>query len=146
MTKSASRLGDCSECSGDGHGCPSCPHHVTGQATTGSDDVLINSRPALRVGDTGSHSKCCGLNEWVAIDGSKSVLINDREVCRKGDSTEHCGGNGRMIEGSVNVIVGDWSGSGNVKNNEGWIGLIPALTPLDPRSFEEKAGHTDESP
>jgi uncharacterized Zn-binding protein involved in type VI secretion len=34
------------------------------------------------------------------------VLVNGIPVVRLGDATTHCGGSGKMIEGSPNVIIG----------------------------------------
>jgi uncharacterized Zn-binding protein involved in type VI secretion len=101
------RLGDRSRAPIDAHGCLACPHlNVTGPAITGSRDVLVNFRPALRVGDGGIHMACCDGNWWRAMRGSSSVLINGRPAHRMGDSTQHCGGIGQLIEGSPDVIVG----------------------------------------
>jgi hypothetical protein len=47
----------------------------------------------------------------MATEGASSVLINGRKTHRLGDLTQHCGGAGRLIEGSPDVIIGDecWS-------------------------------------
>jgi uncharacterized Zn-binding protein involved in type VI secretion len=100
------RLGDKSHAPVDAHGCPACPHPVIGPAITGSPDVLVNQRPALRVGDKGIHAACCGPNMWTATKGSATVLINNKPAHRLGDLDTHCGGLGQLIEGSMNVIVG----------------------------------------
>jgi len=68
--------------------------------------VLINGRAALRVGDQGIHAACCGPNTWAAGKGSESVFINGLPAHRMGDMTVHCGGIGRLIEGSPNVDIG----------------------------------------
>ena len=101
-----SRLGDKSDVPADGHGCPGCAHHCVGPATAGSPDVNCNGRPALRVGDPGVHSGCCGSNTWIATKGSTTVFINNKPAHRINDQDQHCGGVGKMIEGSKNVIVG----------------------------------------
>ncbi len=101
------RLGDKALIPADAHGCPACPHTATGPAVAGSRNVLVNDRPAIRVGDPGIHAACCGPNTWNAKTGSGSVLINGRAAHRLGDLSRHCGGSGRTIEGSSNVIVGD---------------------------------------
>lgn len=101
------RLGDKALIPADAHGCPACPHTATGPAVAGSRNVLVNDRPAIRVGDPGIHAACCGPNTWNAKTGSGSVLINGRAAHRLGDLTKHCGGIGRSIEGSQNVYVGD---------------------------------------
>ena len=100
------RLGDKSQAPSDAHGCPACPHPVIGPAMTGSPDVLVNSRPALRVGDTGIHAACCGPNIWTAAKGCDTVIINGMSAHRKDDQDTHCGGGGKLVEGSPDVIVG----------------------------------------
>jgi uncharacterized Zn-binding protein involved in type VI secretion len=34
-------------------------------------------------------------------------MINSKPAHRMGDATKHCGGSGKLIAGSSNVIVGD---------------------------------------
>lgn len=102
----AGRIGDKANVQADKHGCPACPHPGTGPAITGSPDVFINGRPALREGDPGVHAICCGTNTWTANAGSGSVNINGKKAHRKGDATKHCGGDGQLIEGSTDVLVG----------------------------------------
>lgn len=99
------RLGDKSFAI-DAHGCPLCPHPVIGPAVQGSPNVLVNFRPAVRVGDRGVHAACCNTNTWKAAKGSSTVLINNKGAHRQGDSDKHCGGTGMLIEGSSDVIVG----------------------------------------
>ena len=100
-----SRVGDQANCPADSHGGRCCSHNVTGPATQGSPDVFIDGKPALRVGDSGEHSACCGSNTWVTAEGSSKVLINDIPAVRLGDATSHCGGAGKMIEGSTTVFI-----------------------------------------
>jgi uncharacterized Zn-binding protein involved in type VI secretion len=100
------RLGDKSQVPSDSHGCPACPHGAVGPAVAGSPNVNVNSRAALRVGDNGVHSSCCGANTWVAAAGSGTVFINNQPAHRLGDAVTHCGGAGKLIEGSDNVMVG----------------------------------------
>jgi len=100
------RLGDKSQAASDAHGCPLCPHSVFGPSIQGSPDVLVNNRPALRLGDPGTHTPCCGGNTWIAQKGSATVLINGKPAHRMGDMVQHCGGVGQLIEGSPDVIVG----------------------------------------
>ncbi|MEZ4365137.1 MAG: PAAR domain-containing protein [Kofleriaceae bacterium] len=90
----------------DAHGCPACPHPAVGPAIAGSPDTLVNKRPALRVGDPGLHAACCGPNTWTAQAGSSTVFINNKAAHRKGDADKHCGGSGKLITASSNVIVG----------------------------------------
>ncbi|HEX2569580.1 MAG TPA: PAAR domain-containing protein [Polyangia bacterium] len=79
---------------------------------SGSPNVQVNGRPALRVGDTGIHAACCGGNTWTAQQGSATVFINGKPAYRMNDPSRHCGGMGRLIEGSPNVIVGGSTSSG----------------------------------
>ncbi len=88
------------------HGCPGEPHVVIGTATSGSSDVLINGRPALRKDDGGTHAACCGPNTWKSAKGSSSVMINGQPAVRMGDMTRHCGGVGQMTSGSTDVMTG----------------------------------------
>jgi putative chitinase len=105
----AARLGDKSKCDADVHGKNCCPHSVKGPATGGSPNVFINGKAALRKGDKGKHSTCCGKNEWTAKKGSPVVFINGISAIRIGDGAAHCGGMGNLIEGSTNVFIGDKS-------------------------------------
>ncbi len=100
------RLGDKSEAPADAHGCPACPHNVKGPALTGSPNVYVNNKPALRVSDTGVHAPCCGPNIWTAFMGSGTVFINYLPAHREGDLDVHCGGPGKLIEGSPDVDTG----------------------------------------
>ena len=91
----AGRKGDDARCPADSHGCPACPHDVTGPA-----DVQINGRLALRVGDRGAHGSCCGPNQWQAVGGAPGVFINGQKAHRRGDDVAHCGGDGALATGS----------------------------------------------
>lgn len=102
----AAKVGDNAHCPSDSHGRDCCPHSVTGPATTGSPDVTINGQGALRVGDAGTHSSCCGGNSWECAEGSGTVFINGIPAVRVGDATKHCGGSGVIISGSGDVIIG----------------------------------------
>jgi uncharacterized Zn-binding protein involved in type VI secretion len=117
MMAGAARLGDKAQVRHDAHGCPSCPHQGVGPAIVGSSNVFINGRPAIRVDDLGIHAICCGSNVWVAAEGAATVFINGKPVVRSGDRTGHCGGEGKMIEGSDDVIIGGAS-SGGATNAE----------------------------
>jgi len=101
------RLGDKGHVPVDAHGCPACPHVAIGPAIVGSPDVLCDGLPSLRVGDRGLHSSCCGTNTWVATRGSMTVFINGKPAHRKDDAQHHCGGDGKLIEGSPTVMVED---------------------------------------
>ncbi|HEY4303243.1 MAG TPA: PAAR domain-containing protein [Gemmatimonadaceae bacterium] len=100
------RIGDLSQTPFDNHGCPSCPHPCSGPALVGSPNVNVNNKPALRVGDSGVHSACCGPNQWTAQAGSSSVYINGKPAHRLGDVVKHCGGVGKLITASSNVNAG----------------------------------------
>lgn len=102
----AARMTDNANCPSDSHGNRCCPHNVTGPAVSGSPNVNINGLKALRVGDNGVHSACCGSNTWVASEGSDTVFVNGKPLVRFGDKTNHCGGIGKIITGSDNVFVG----------------------------------------
>ena len=100
------RLGDMSQVPVDSHGCPACPHPCTGPAIGGSPDVFTNNMPSLRVDDPGVHAACCGPNTWTCQQGSATVFINNKAAHRMGDADKHCGGMGKLIGGSSNVITG----------------------------------------
>lgn len=119
----AGRKSDRSHVPADGHGCPSCPHSARGPASTGSSNVLVNGKPALRVGDKGYHRGCCGNEKWVAVQGAARVLINDRPAHRLGDEDAHCGGGGHLMEGSPDVLIGDHTGGGT-HDAEQWVGVM----------------------
>lgn len=108
----ATRLGDKAQVPVDAHGCPACPHSAIGPAIAGSPNVLTNQRPAIRLGDPGVHAPCCGPNRWTASQGSPTVFINNQAAVRQGDQTTHCGGMGRITEGSSNVMIGGSTSSG----------------------------------
>ena len=108
----AGRLGDVAQVPSDSHGCPHCPHPGVGPAIVGSANVNVNGMAALRVGDAGVHSACCSSNTWVAVQGAPTVFVNGRAAFRMGDATAHCGGNGRLVAGSGNVIIGSAGGAG----------------------------------
>lgn len=115
------RLGDKANSALDVHGCPACPHPTTGPAIQGSPDVNVNGRPALRVDDPGIHAACCGTTTWTATSGSLTVFINGKCAHRMGDQTRHCGGQGRLVEGSPNVMVGETASIG--------VGAFPGIVP-----------------
>lgn len=132
MLMFAGRLGDRSFAQEDSHGCSACAHEVVGPATSGSANVLINNKPALRTGDEGKHVACCGPNNWVASKGSPRVMINDRKLHRLGDRTVHCGGTGRLVDGSSNVIVGN-AHDDNAVTYQGAFVLVNSVTGLPVR-------------
>lgn len=110
----AVRLGDMAKGT-DAHGCKVCTHTVVGPAVQGSLDVIINGKLAVRKGDSGIHMLCCGSNTWKAAGGSHTVIINGKPAFRRKDKTMHCGGVGKAITASDNVIVGDAQSGGFTK-------------------------------
>lgn len=111
--KGACVLGDRSKILLDHHGCPACPHpDAQGPAITASNDVRINGMPALREGDIGIHAACCNTNTWKVLKGSGKVIVNGKQLVRKHDPTKHCGGHGKMIDGSHNVVDGSGDAEG----------------------------------
>jgi uncharacterized Zn-binding protein involved in type VI secretion len=100
------RVGDKAQVQSCSHGCPACPHPGVGPSISGSPDVNVNGLPALRVEDKGIHAICCGPNMWEAQKGSSTVFINGKAAHRQNDPTKHCGGSGKLIEGSNDVLVG----------------------------------------
>lgn len=100
------RSGDLAFAPLDAHGCPSCPHPVTGFATGGAPTVFVEGTPALTLGDGGAHVACCGPNSWSVSAGSRSVYVEGRPVARRGDETSHCGGKGSLTSGAVSVFAG----------------------------------------
>ena len=65
-----------------------------GKITSGATNVLIDGKPAARVGDTTTDGKI--------VEGAKGVYINGKPVAVVGGSTD-CGG--RSITGSHGVFV-----------------------------------------
>ncbi len=104
-------LGDAVVCPADSHGCPSCPHIVTGHIETGSPQVLVRGKPAARLGDGGHHAVCCGPNTFKITSGDLSVLINGKPAARNGDTTLHCGGKGRIGNRTGTQADGKYTGA-----------------------------------
>jgi uncharacterized Zn-binding protein involved in type VI secretion len=103
-TRRAARLGDISgAAAAQGSPCIS-----GGPAITGSANVLINERPALRVGDEGVNAICGHGHLWKAMVGAPRVLINDHLAHRQSDAAEHCNEMGKTLQGSSNVLIGDY--------------------------------------
>jgi uncharacterized Zn-binding protein involved in type VI secretion len=90
-------IGSIAVCDADAHGCPACPHPTRGPVIVGSPNVLINGKPAARMGDTGQHAACCGPNTFTIAEGDPHVLINGKPAAKSGCKTIHCGGVGRLI-------------------------------------------------
>lgn len=126
------RLGDKSQVPSDSHGCPACPHPCIGPAVGGSPDVYVNGKPALRVGDPGVHAACCGPNTWSAKTGAPGVFFNSKKAHRLGDVDTHCGGTGKLIEGSANVIVGNYVSAGPAEKPPPPAPIAKAFQIVDP--------------
>jgi uncharacterized Zn-binding protein involved in type VI secretion len=103
----ASRLGDTAEIQADAHGCPGCPHPGKGPLVNVSTDVFINGRGAARLDDLGIHAICCGPNIFQCAKGSPTVYVNNKPLMRIGDQTKHCGGDGKVTDGSPDVFSDD---------------------------------------
>ncbi len=99
------RLTDLGKVDKDAHGCPACPHPAVGPCIQGSPDVFVNSLPAARETDMGMHAVCCGPNTWTASKGSPDVFINSLAAHREDDDQTHCGGKGKLITSSGDVIT-----------------------------------------
>lgn len=104
----AARLGDKAQVNSDAHGCPACPHPGTGPIVTGSADVFTNGKPQARSNqDLGIHAACCGPNNFQITKGSPTVYVNGKPAARLQDQTTHCGGTGKIIDGSSDVLMDD---------------------------------------
>jgi uncharacterized Zn-binding protein involved in type VI secretion len=90
-------VGSVAACDADAHGCPACPHPVRGPVISGSPLVLINGKPAARMGDKGTHAACCGPNVFTIAEGDTQVLIDGKPAAKSGSKTIHCGGTGRLL-------------------------------------------------
>lgn len=83
--------------------------HCSGYAiANGSTDVLVNGRPAARVGDRSTvhmkpAKKKCVPHVASITSGSSSVLVNGRPIARVGSTLAGCT---YIISGSSDVFVG----------------------------------------
>ena len=84
------------ECPADAHGCPACPHPVSGKFIEGMPDLSIRGLPVVHVGHKGVHAACCGPNTFELAAGDPEVLVNGKAVGIVGSRTKHCGGDGRI--------------------------------------------------
>lgn len=74
----------------------------------GSPDVLINSRPAARVGDMSTThlkpgGKTCVPHAAPIATGSATVFINGKPAARAGDTLSGCT---QIAQGSATVNIG----------------------------------------
>ena len=79
------------------HGCIGCPHYVEGVIDQGSQTVLIDGKPAARVGDGGHHVGCCGPGSFTIVEGNSQVLIDGKPAVKFGCQVKTCGGVGTVI-------------------------------------------------
>jgi uncharacterized Zn-binding protein involved in type VI secretion len=107
----SARIGDLAKGT-DAHGCKVCTHTVIGPSVQASSNVTTNGKPAVRKGDGGIHMLCCGSNTWKAAGGSGTVFINCQPAFRLDDKTSHCGGSGKAIQASKDVIIGSSQAAG----------------------------------
>ena len=83
--------------------------HCSGMVrATGSSDVFVNTRPAVRQGDINTVHKIpggidCFLHTGAVRSGSRSVFINGRGAGRVGDGLVACTS---IAQGSTNVFAG----------------------------------------
>ena len=83
--------------------------HCSGMVrATGSSDVFVNTRPAVRQGDINTVHKIpggidCFLHTGAVRTGSRSVFINGRGAGRVGDGLVNCTS---IAQGSENVFAG----------------------------------------
>ena len=92
MSKPAARTGDRASSTTDTHlvgGFPTV-FSVVGPFSQGSSNTWVNSLPAVRQGDGGTHVACTGPNTFYAVNGSSTVYVNSVPQVRGGDSTYHC--------------------------------------------------------
>lgn len=111
MSKGALRLGDKSLGSAPEH-CghdPSCGTvTVNGTLSKGSQNVIINGKQAIRLGDPNTETdSCCGSSVGVVGSGSRTVLINGIPAGRQKDKLNQHAGSGNFISSSGNVFIGD---------------------------------------
>lgn len=98
-------LGNHGAAMSDSHGCPRCPHPVSGPIVAGSPKVFIKNLPAARKGDPGVHKvPCCGPNTFVVAEGDPEVLIDGKPAARIGDKTQHCGSTGKITKVSTSDL------------------------------------------
>lgn len=95
--QSAARINDAHACSDSG------PNSgATLLIEQGSPNILINGKPAARVGDSVS----CRMSSspTTITTGAKNVLFNGKPAARMGDTIAN---GGSIIQGSSNVFIGD---------------------------------------
>ena len=96
-TQAVARQGDWQKC--PKFETPEEPH-VGGEITSGSSNVMINGKPAARLGDS---AQCAPATAAITA-GASGVMINGQPIARVKDKTDH---NGQITQGSSNVTVGE---------------------------------------
>ena len=96
--KPAARKNDQHNCSAKS---PGPKLHVGGKIISGSKNIIINNRPAARVGDM---TACAEGSIGKIASGSKTVTFNHKSAARQNDQTSH---GGKISTGSNNVYIGD---------------------------------------
>lgn len=115
------RIEDVATLDGLARGC--CQKGASGSSASASENVLVNKRRALRVGDGGLHDRCDGEGRWWGADADCTVLINGRKALRVGDPVRFCGGDGHLAQGSANVLVGNHRKTPKAALR--WVGVRP---------------------
>lgn len=89
----------------DHHKC--CPHSRGGKCTSGSANVFVNGKAAVRAGDAGS-CRCAHNAEFELHGGSATVYINGRSAIRIADAAgcKKCDQAGQVCSGSRDVMIG----------------------------------------
>jgi uncharacterized Zn-binding protein involved in type VI secretion len=104
LPKPAARIGDEHFCPKATPGTPPAPH-IGGPVASGCLNVLIEDRPAARIGDL---CTCIGEPDTI-ITGSSGVYIGGQPAARMGDKTAH---GGKIMLGSRTVLIGESMGLG----------------------------------
>lgn len=89
-------------------GDPGVPHCSGYNIATGSPNVVINGRPAARIGDVSAPhlipgGSTCGVHVAPIVSGSSSVFINGRPAAFVGS---RLGGCTSVASGSSDVVIG----------------------------------------
>ena len=100
MGKAAARVGDTHTCTKVTPGTPPVPHVGGPVIGPGCLTVLIEKKPAARVGDL---CFCVGEPDKIAT-GSTGVYIGGKPAARMGDRTAH---GGKITSGSGTVMIGE---------------------------------------
>lgn len=70
------------------------------QRAAGSENVLINNRPAMRMGDGGP--------DWTVVSGAPGVFVNSRSIARRSDAVVIKDSSATFRSASANVFVGNF--------------------------------------